>query len=448
MPSFSKTLKRLQAKVEWFKSTNEPFNEQELRAKIKQLEELVEIRAQEYVEHTTDLRRQRDSLQASIEMFENWIGHIADAVDCDVPSIINQGKEFGWNVNFFDFGKAKFPNVRYFNGAICRGGFLIARRAYEIAGQPIGMNDLVVFKLDETNKPAWMMPIKIPSPYKEHQFEDPRTFWYKDQRYVSCCNFQLQPNKKWTGAHQTIVKLTPDWNAEQRIEPIYGRNGGSIYANTGNEKNWLWFEHDGVPYFVYKTAPHQVVRCNQWFEPQETYETKEFNPFWQHGEPRGGSSPIRLGDEYWTFFHSSTPWIGKYRRYHMGALAFQAKPPFAITRMSSLPILSGSKNDRWIEGLPLVVFPSGAVFDGKTWTVSMGVNDCESAYIQIPHDELVQTDRKTPAYVEPQEILGDNSNSERISDLEGLGSSSSQNSSGPVLADHAIDSRGQLTNSR
>ena len=72
----------------------------------------------------------------------------------------------------------------------------------------------------------------------------------------------------------------------------------------------------------------------------------------------------------------------------MGAYAFEAKPPFKITRMTKKPILSGSQEDPWQEGLPLVVFPCGAVLQSNKFLVTMGVNDYVSSWIEIPLDDL------------------------------------------------------------
>jgi hypothetical protein len=74
----------------------------------------------------------------------------------------------------------------------------------------------------------------------------------------------------------------------------------------------------------------------------------------------------------------------------MGVYAFMAEPPFRVTRMSTVPILSGSQNDEWHEGLPLVVFPCGALLRNGQWLVTMGVNDCASAWIEIPHKDVVK----------------------------------------------------------
>ena len=182
-----------------------------------------------------------------------------------------------------------------------------------------------------------------------------------------------------------MAVLNHIFQPEHKWDPIYGFNGGSIHTGSGNEKNWTWFEHDGTPHLIYNTEPHTVVRWHRE-RPSEVHETPT-KP-WLFGHKRGGTSAIRIGDEYLCFYHSSTPWTEKKRRYHMGAYCFEAKPPFKITRSTEKPLLSGSKYDPWQEGLPLVVFPCGAIYKNGTWAVSMGINDYCTGLIEIPHADL------------------------------------------------------------
>jgi predicted GH43/DUF377 family glycosyl hydrolase len=50
------------------------------------------------------------------------------------------------------------------------------------------------------------------------------------------------------------------------------------------------------------------------------------------------------------------------------------------------PLLVGSEKDG---GTLPVVFPGGAVFNDGKWLVVLGVNDARSAYIYIPHEDLI-----------------------------------------------------------
>jgi hypothetical protein len=163
-------------------------------------------------------------------------------------------------------------------------------------------------------------------------------------------------------------------------------------VNAGHEKNWLFFPYGGSPHCVYMTKPFRVLRFDGRLNVVEEYQTDDFNPLWKHGEPRGGTPPVIVDGEYWTFFHSSLPWTETKRRYHMGAMAFRVNPPFNITRCTTLPLLSGSIKDQWYPPMPLVVFPGGAVFDEhrREWLVVFGVNDISCGYIRIPHADLKQ----------------------------------------------------------
>src|SRR6266404_557243 len=103
---------------------------------------------------------------------------------------------------------------------------------------------------------------------------------------------------------------------------------------------------------------------------------------------RGGSPPVMAEGEYWTFFHSSMPWVPGKRRYFMGAYAFEPHAPFRVTKITGGPLLVGNYRDPWKEGVPLVVFPGGAIYHDGKWFVTLGLNDLKCAWIEIPHDAL------------------------------------------------------------
>jgi predicted GH43/DUF377 family glycosyl hydrolase len=140
---------------------------------------------------------------------------------------------------------------------------------------------------------------------------------------------------------------------------------------------------------IYLTQPHTVIEFDDNLTPGQQYVTEAPNVLWHHGLIRGGTSPVLVEDRYWTFFHSSTPWMHSKRRYHMGAYSFKAEPPFEMDRITPMPLLSGSQMDRWHPGKPLVVFPCGALYRNGIWTVVGGYNDLGSFWIDIPHSQLV-----------------------------------------------------------
>lgn len=306
----------------------------------------------------------------------------------NVPSILKQTK---WPIRYVNFGKAVQPNIRFFNSSIIQRGdeeWIIARKAVGDDFQQPGLNSLVAFKLNDDRLPIFYVEIKLKNnSYRDQHFEDPRIAVISGQPWLSYCTFQVLPGQRWSGAHQQVAILNEEWQPSAVWSPVYGHNSGSLYTGTGNEKNWTWFEHDGVAHLVYHLDPMTVVR---WNGDQVVEEYNENGPCtgWQWGNIRGGSNPVRIGDEYLLFYHSSTAWTPIKRRYHMGALCFEAKPPFKITRMTKKPLLSGSQDDPWTEGLPLVVFPCGAIYSRGKWVVTLGVNDYCTAMMEIPHGDL------------------------------------------------------------
>lgn len=310
-----------------------------------------------------------------------------------VPRIAEQHPS--WSCGIFSFGKAESEQIDYSNtGLVVRpdGDWLVVRRSLNKPNMPYGKNDLVAFLLDDKT-PVKGFKIKIPTSHPEEQFEDPRAIYHNGKTYVSACNF-VWYGKSWTGAHQVLACVGDDWHTIQRYDVAYGKNGAGLAQNTGHEKNWIWFFHNDRPHLIYFSVPHTVVEFGNGFRIENEYKTETPNLDWQHGEIRGGTPPIRIGDEYWTFFHSSTVWYNEHekresRRYHMGAYAFEAKPPFAITKITTMPLLSGSQHDRWAERKPLVVFPCGSTFREGKWFIVGGCNDLMAFWVEIPHAELV-----------------------------------------------------------
>lgn len=323
------------------------------------------------------------------------------------PSILKQTK---FKSGFFYFGSQMAAATRrLFNPALISidgKDWLITRWSEDKKeGGPWGYNSLWAFELDSGDHRP-IRGIKIPlAGYKHQHFEDPRIIRRSDGKlWLSYCTFclQLKPgddgglvpdarDKMFQGAHQGVALLDSNWRVISQMDPIHGKNGSTVLMNTGHEKNWIWFEHTGIMHCVYMTEPHEVFRLGADMQSAQTWLTEansDYSKKW--GQPRGGTPPVKIRDEYWSFFHSSTPWRNGKRQYHMGAYAFKARPPFNITRMVARPILSGSDEDPWMHYHPKVVFPGGAIYRKETWFVAMGINDMACAWIEIPHAKLAK----------------------------------------------------------
>ncbi len=372
----------------------------DLNTRVNQLNEL-SASAQDTVQQ---FRRVMSQNNESIDL-------IMKHFDTDVPTFQEQAEHEGWKAGLFDLPYGK-ENRLFFNPSIVeydKQRWLIVRNCqFNPHKKPPydSFSALDRYQLDGTD----IIPdsgTRIPLPLgksKREQWEDPRILDTGSKLVLSCTNFIQGLGH----AHIALAIMDKSWNIQGINHPKYGHNGHDLPSNTEHEKNWTWFMHEGEMHMVYDMEPHTVVRCDSAASPQEEYQTDLPSDMWRHGRRRGGSNPVRIGDEYFAFYHSSLPWWRGRRRYYMGAYAFEAKPPFRITRSTSLPLLTGSKNNHRVLEFPLVIFPGGSLYNAKQQEhmVVFGVNDYQSGWTKISHEDLlermkiyVRIKKKTPSKV-------------------------------------------------
>ncbi len=312
-----------------------------------------------------------------------------EAESKDTPSILRQT---GFRVGFFNFGQAEKPGVDYFNCALAQrddGLWLVVRRSRNRARLHFGFNDLVAFLLDPvTLRPIRGVPVQMQKRWPDEQWEDPRVMMVNGRTFISCCDF-IWNRTAWTGAHQIIEEVDANWSSIRRFDPTYGFNGDNLGHNTKHEKNWLFFRHDDAWHLIYGAEPHVVAMFDDGFNLVNEWKSDR-DLCWDFGEVRGGTPPVFYQGRYWTFFHSSTKWRPPYRQYHMGAYAFNPKPPFDIDLVTIAPLLSGSYDDPHSDTKPIVVFPCGAIIRDKKWLITFGVNDLKCGFMEIPHNDLLE----------------------------------------------------------
>lgn len=363
----------------------------DLLMQIEDLRKTLEIRTKEHEEHLTQVREERDHWLSLYDETKFATEFLMSYAKNDVPKLSDQ---VDWEV-----GKIVLPEetgTYYFNPAIIQEPdgriLLFARRCRNKREKDedvyLEKNDIVCFELTKDLRATKKALLQLTSHFPNEQFEDPRVVRFGDKYGLSCCTFV--PFKSY--AHQAMFLLDKQFLNVGRFDPVYGNNYAQAMVNDGHEKNWLYFVHDNAPHVVYSANPHVVVRLNGRLEKEQEYVTNEFNPLWKFGEVRGGSNPILADGLYWTFFHSSLPWINKKRRYYMGAYAFEAKAPFRIVRMTTMPILTGTNQEDWWPGLPAVVFPCGAFFDSakNQFVISYGINDVDCGYLRLPLSDLLE----------------------------------------------------------
>ena len=302
-----------------------------------------------------------------------------------------QVAQSGWEGGIFEIPTAGGRLV-YFNPAIREGSprQVFARECLWSEHWSSTQNRIVRFDVSG-NQLVNPKPIEPDLTHPAEQWEDPRVIVVGKKAFMSVATWW--PDVRNIMVNQRIVELGKGDKVVNQWSPAYGKNGKNPLWNTGNEKNWAWFEHDKDLHFVYQVDPHVVVTTKGDSILAAT--SQPFTHRWSYGELRGGTSPVRVGDEFIAFFHSSIPWktIPKYgmrRRYFMGAYAFQAKHPYKVTRMTMEPLLTGSEYGPIIPGSPAVVFPCGLLLEEKSFYITYGINDCACGWVRIPIEDVLK----------------------------------------------------------
>lgn len=206
--------------------------------------------------------------------------------------------------------------------------------------------------------------------------EDPRLFIYKDDLYLSYTD----------GYQMAQAKIDPE--SLQATESFYLEK--PMAGRT--EKNWTFFQENEKLYSVYDINKHSIFEMNGARHSRAF--SSEFLHQWKWGELRGGTTPIKIGDRYLSFFHSALDIKykeSKGRQYFMGAYTFSKEAPFSPISVSKEPLISGEVISDIIPRLSnkiFVVFPSGVLRKEKSWIVSFGYNDYQCRYIEIQDSVL------------------------------------------------------------
>lgn len=163
------------------------------------------------------------------------------------------------------------------------------------------------------------------------------------------------------------------------------------------EKNWVpMTTEEGLVRFIYESDPIQVIF--EIIDGKICHELLSDPLFWPYGAVRGGTVPMPYGDKLLRFFHSSldNEFPPQIRRYYVGAVLMEDKPPFKMVQISRRPILYGSEIDNLSSEARRqcrqykrqVVFPAGAGPGSDCLFLSVGVNDSACALLKIRPDQL------------------------------------------------------------
>lgn len=223
-------------------------------------------------------------------------------------------------------------------------------------------------------------PIDIPK-FNDHSIEDMRLFEHQGKLHGM---FTIARSKagifRCVMAYGELVFTGQIWTVQNIHVPKYGKNDFSAM-----EKNWSPWSQDGKLYCTYQNSPDHIVLELDGSKVVREWKTPA--PKCEYGALRGGTVPIQYHEQLLRFCHanqynkkSDQNWT-----YHIASVLMEPQPPFAITRISSHPIMTG--NERYIHGCPhwkpRCLLPYGAIEIPGGFRVSVGINDSACGTIDL-----------------------------------------------------------------
>ncbi len=165
------------------------------------------------------------------------------------------------------------------------------------------------------------------------------------------------------------------------------------------EKNWVPFVYHDQMLLAYSIQPHVIFHPLLGTGTCETLYSSDTKTDWKWGDLRGGTTGLKMGDEYLSFFHSSIDIQtlhsdGKsVSHYVMGAYTFATEPPFAITKISPYPIVGkgfyrGPIYKPYWKSIRCV-YPGGFIFDDNYIWVVYGRQDHEAWVVKLDRQGLM-----------------------------------------------------------
>lgn len=313
-------------------------------------------------------------------------------------------------LEFHNFPKAFNPSLAHTNI-----GVLLTFRYLPDPNRP-WISQIGIVRLDENtlepNEAPQILQTRSPNSKTPSQAEDARVYFSRE-------------NGKTYILYNDNVEIVNPTDTQRRdifIAQLDSINGTFVmseptrlyhydqYRHVKWQKNWFPFEYDGILLLNYSINPHEILYPNLMDGKCVTLSmTKIFNN-WKFGKIRGGTPALMVDGEYVTFFHSSmrafSPASPDDDRYHyfMGAYAFSSEPPFEITKITPLPLVSKGFYEE-SDAEKRVIFPGGYFIKERYLHVAYGRNDSEIWIASIDKDLLKANMVPVQEYVDENVLL-------------------------------------------
>lgn len=243
---------------------------------------------------------------------------------------------------------------RVFNAGVCEynGRRLMAYRA--------GLANGRIWIAEDGKEPV---RLRISHPLASVTQDDPRLVVLGGVLY---CTFSAVGHTRVCSV--LMAELSDDLSVVRVFEPDYP-------ARSQHEKNWVAFESNGAPYFVYSITPHKMLSLDLVNEYCQEVASTAGVPL-KGFDLRGGAPPVLHAGEWYTFYHSHAVHAGKHY-YKTYAYTFENRMPFRVTRYTPESIWTPSGSYANTNPARDVIFPCGAVREPDGWMITAGAGDTD-----------------------------------------------------------------------
>lgn len=268
------------------------------------------------------------------------------------------------------------PN--HFNPGLCEfqgRTYLASRLGWE--GGRVHLSEL-----DGSFRVRWTRELKTFHPAALQGSEDPRLFVFDGALHVAFTGYE---KARASATSQLVARLDSKLEVESVQAPQYAQRATW-------EKNWTFFELSGQLHSVYSISPHVVLR-HDGTGTMVSARVESALHFGEQTALRGGAPPVRVGAEYYHWFHTverqSTCTV-----YGLALYTFDAKPPFAPRRF--IPRILLTTDETCFGGKKRVVFVCGALLRQGEWLISYGHSDRECRIAAFSQDGVEAELRAIP----------------------------------------------------
>lgn len=267
----------------------------------------------------------------------------------------------------------RLPFAGRYNGSICR----YQDRWFMATRDDSWPRMITMSVLDYHLDVASSWPVRIVANWCQGGTEDPRLFIHDDRLWMSFTGLYYVEGSIF--GRQCLARWSEDLS-EMWTDPV------TYHGANPWEKNWQYFSHRGCLFNVYCPRPHKIHAVALRDDgPAITGGTLPTN-YERYRLPkyaRGGAPPVKVGDEWYHFFHTTDP-TGDHWTYSVGLYTFADETPFNVRRVCDELLLTPKTRDVYKD----VLFVTGVVFRDGVFFLSMGLDDKETIIVQIKSEEI------------------------------------------------------------